>query len=168
MNKKATIITGFFIFLLMLSQPLFAQSNGSELGLQVLLPVHIALMSLSGAGLITGALIAKYRKSKSKNWLKQHKAFQWSSAVIALLGIATAVIMVEIVTGVHLRVAHSIFAAASFALIVLAIIAAYGLLKRKTHKKELRIVHRWVGRFGILAWIVTIVLGLFTPLAGIF
>ena len=35
-----------------------------------LLPIHIAAMSLSGASILTGGLIARYRKNKSKNWLK--------------------------------------------------------------------------------------------------
>lgn len=168
MKNKAIMTLAFVVCSVILAQPLFAQGGGVELGLRELLPVHIALMSLSGAGMITGALIAKYRKGKSKNWLKQHEAFQWSSAIFALLGIVTAVIMVEVTTGMHLRVAHSIVAAVSFVFVILAIIAAYGLLKRKTHKKELRIVHHWLGRITILAWMVTIVLGLYTPMAGIF
>ena len=168
MKNKAIMTLAVVICSVVLARPLFAQGGGVELGLRELLPVHITLMSLSGAGMITGALIAKYRKSKSKNWLKQHKAFQSGSAVLALLGIVTAVIMVEVTTGMHLRVAHSIVAVVSFAFVVLAIIAGYGVLKGKKHKKELRIVHPWLGRITILAWIATILLGLFTPMAGIF
>lgn len=165
--KKAVFLllvcVGFF------SAPvlLFAE-NGVEIGLRELLPVHIALMSLAGAGMITGAIIARYFKRRTKQWVKLHKAFQWGSAVSAVLGIVAAVIMVEVTTGVHLRVAHSIVAAASFGAIILAITAGYGFLRKKTHKKELRIMHRWLGRVAITAWLVTIVLGLFTPLAGIF
>jgi len=152
-----------------LAAPVFVfADNGVEFGFSELLPIHIALMSASGVGMITGAGIAKYKKGKSKNWLNLHKTFQWSSAILAVLGIVSAVIMVEISTGIHLRVAHSIVAAVSFGGIVLAIAAAYGLLRKKNHKKELRIAHRWIGRITIVAWLATIVLGLFTPLAGIF
>ncbi len=147
---------------------LFAANNGFELGLSELLPIHIALMSLTGVSLLVGGVIAKYRKNKSKNWLKQHKIFQWSGALFGLLGIVTAVIMVEVTTGMHLNVTHSIVAAVSFGIIILAITAAYGFLKKKKHKKELRIVHRWLGRIAITAWLVTIGLGLYTPMAGIF
>ena len=46
--------------------------------------------------------------------------------------------------------------------------ARFKELLHKKYKKELRIIHRWSGRITILAWIATIILGLFTPLAGIF
>jgi preprotein translocase subunit YajC len=154
---------GFFV-----APVLLFADNSVEIGLRELLPVHIVLMSLAGAGMITGAIIARYFKRRTKKWVKLHKAFQWGSAVCAVLGIVAAVIMVEVTTGIHLRVAHSIVAVASFGAIVLAITAGYGFLRRKTHKKELRIMHRWLGRVAILAWLVTITLGLFTPLAGIF
>jgi preprotein translocase subunit YajC len=161
----------FFVFLCVvffITPVLLFADNGVEIGLRELLPVHIVLMSLAGAGMITGAIIARYFKRKAKKWVKLHKGFQWGSAVSAVLGIVAAVIMVEVTTGVHLRVAHSIVAVVSFGAIMLAITAGYGFLRRKTHKKELRIMHRWLGRVAILAWLVTIALGLFTPLAGIF
>ena len=154
-----------FIALLLTAIPLFAQSDGFSLGWSELLPIHIAAMSTSGASMIFGMLIARYRKGKSKNWLKQHKAFQWSGAILGAIGITTAIIMVEVTFGTHLNVPHSIIAVVSFVFIVLAIIAAYGFLKRKKHKKELRIVHRWIGRTAIVAWLVTILFGLFV--AGI-
>jgi uncharacterized membrane protein YozB (DUF420 family) len=147
---------------------IFAADGDFEFGFSQLLPIHIAAMSLSGASILTGGLIARYRKNKSKNWLKQHKAFQWSGAVLGLLGIATAVTMVEVSTEMHLNVTHSIVAVISFSFIVLAIIAAYVFLKKKKHKKEFRITHRWLGRITIVAWLITIAFGLFTPLAGIF
>jgi uncharacterized membrane protein YfcA len=110
-------------------------------------------------------LIARYRKGKSKNWLRQHKAFQWSSAILGLVGIVTSFTMVEVTIGTHLNAPHSVIALVSFLVIILAIVAAYAFLKRKKHKKELRIIHRWIGRTGILAWLVTILFGLFA--AGI-
>jgi len=76
--------------------------------------------------------------------------------------------MVEKSTGEHIAVAHSIIATATFGAIILTIIVAYGFLKMQKHKKEMRVMHRWLGRITITAWIVTIVLGLLTPLAGIF
>ena len=150
---------------LLATAPLFAQAGGFALGWQELLPVHIAAMSLSGASMITGMLIARYRKGKSKNWLRQHKAFQWSSAILGLVGIVTSFTMVEVTFGTHLNAPHSVIALASFLVIILAITAAYAFLKRKKHKKELRVIHRWIGRAGILAWLVTILFGLFA--AGI-
>jgi hypothetical protein len=147
---------------------LFAADSTFEFGFSQLLPIHIAAMSLSGASILTGGIIARYRKNKSRNWLKQHKAFQWSGAGLGLLGIASAVTMVQVSTKMHFNVTHSIVAVSSFAFIILAIIAAYGFLKKKKHRKELRIVHRWLGRITIVAWLVTIALGLLTPLAGIF
>ncbi len=140
--------------------PLFAQSEESSIGWDQLLPVHIAAMSLAAASMITGMLIARFRKRKSKNWLRQHKLFQWSSAILGFIGIVTSFTMVEVTFGTHLNAPHSIIALVSLAMIVLAIIVAYAFLKRKKHKKELRMMHRWIGRAAILAWLVTIFFGL--------
>ncbi len=165
--KKVTFFAIGLIVFFAAAVPLFAQ-DGREIGLRELLPVHIALMSLAGAGMLGASLLARYGKGNVKHWFQWHKRIQWGSAVSATLGVIVAVIMVEITTGIHLRVAHSIVAVVSFGLMVLAIIAAYGFLRRRHHKKELRIMHRRLGRIAVLTWLVVIVLGLFTPLAGIF
>ena len=154
-----------FLFLAAVGSPLFAQSDGFTLGRDQLLPVHISAMSLAGACMIVGAYIARYRKKKSKNWLKQHKAFQWTSAVFAALGITTGIVMVQVTMGIHLRVPHSIIALVSFILIVSAIAAAYSFLKGKKYKRQKRMIHRWIGRVTIIAWLTTILFGLFA--AGI-
>lgn len=146
-------------------QPVSAQSDGFPLGWQELLPVHISAMALAGMSLIIGGLIARYRKGKSKKWLRQHKTFQWSGTIFAVIGVATSIVMVEVTFGTHLNAPHSIIALVSLCLILLAIVVAYGFLKRKKHKKELRVMHRWIGRFTILAWLVTILFGFFA--AGI-
>ena len=166
MNENHRIRAFFaFLFLAALVSPLFAQSDGFTLGWDQLLPVHISAMSMAGACMIVGAYIARYRKKKTKNWLKQHKTFQWTSAVLAAIGITTGIIMVQVTIGIHLRVPHSIIALASFILIVSAITVAYGFLKGKKYKKQKRILHRWVGRVTIIAWLTTILFGLFA--AGI-
>ena len=166
MNDNHRIRPLFAFFLLAaVGSPLFAQTNGFALGWDQLLPVHISAMALAGAGMIVGAYIARYRKKKAKKWLKQHKTFQWTSAVLATFGITTGIVMVQVTTGIHLRVPHSIIALVSFILIVSAIAVAYSFLKGKKHKKQKRILHRWVGRATIVAWLTTIVFGLFA--AGI-
>ncbi|MBT3273681.1 MAG: hypothetical protein HN368_11030 [Spirochaetales bacterium] len=164
-NRRQAFLILMPMFLLVFVFPVAAQSDGFPLGWQELLPIHITAMSLSGAGILVGMLIARYRKGKSKNWMKQHKIIQLCSAGLALLGIATAVTMVEVTYGTHLNVTHSIVALVSFVSIVLAIVVAYGFLKRKNHKKELRTLHRWIGRLAILGWLTTIAFGLFA--AGI-
>ena len=68
--------------------------------------------------------------------------------------------MVQNYTQKHFRVAHSFIALASLLLIVCAVVLAYGFLKRKNHKKELRIMHRWIGRFTILSFLTTVVFGI--------
>jgi len=167
--KKASILALSYLASSAAFAPaVFAAGNGIGLGLQELLPVHIALMSLSGAALIVGSLLAKYGKGKIAQWLKWHKTLQVSAGFLGLLGIVAAIIMVEDATGAHLRVAHSIVAVVSLGLIVLSITVAFGFLKGKKYKKELRVAHRWLGRITTTAWIATILLGLFTPLAGIF
>lgn len=142
------------------TSPLFAAGIGTW-GRTELLPVHIVTMSLSTAGMIVGWYIARFLRTRNKQWLKLHRGFQWSSAILAVLGIVTGVVMVENTTGIHLRVTHAIIALVSLVLIVGAISAAYLFLKGKKAKKQLRLVHRWTGRFAILAFLVTIFFGLF-------
>jgi hypothetical protein len=169
--RKYRVTICVFVFLLatgVFAPPLFAANDGFPLEFNQLLPIHIAAMSVSGASILTGGIIARYRKGKSKNWLKQHKTFQWSGAVLGLLGIVTAIIMVEVSTQRHVAVAHSIAATATFGAIILTIIVAYGFLRLKKNKKQLLLLHRWFGRVTITAWLAVIILGLFTPLAGIF
>lgn len=158
-NSKILLAIGFLFIILPVS--VFAQSSGGfELGRETLLPIHIPLMSIAFASMSTGAFIARYRKQKTKNWLKLHKTFQWTSAIAGVLGIITGFVMVQNYTQKHFRVAHSFIALASLLLIVCAVVLAYGFLKRKNHKKELRIMHRWIGRFTILSFLTTVVFGI--------
>lgn len=152
--------------LCILGSPLFGQGDGFSLGWDQLLPIHIVAMSLAGTGMIIGMYIARYRKKKTRTWMKQHKTVQWISSTIAAFGIATGVVMVQVTTGIHLRVPHTIIALISFILVVSAIAVAYGFLKGKKNKKQKRILHRWIGRMTIISWLVTILLGLFA--AGVF
>lgn len=148
------------VLLLLVSASAYAARLG-DLGRTELLPVHIVAMSVSTGCMMIGWFIARYLKKKSRRWLKLHRGFQWAAAVLAVFGIATGVVMVENTTGMHFRVTHSIVAFASLALIAVSIIVAYLFLKGKKAKKQLRTTHRWIGRIAILAFLVTIFLGLF-------
>ena len=151
---------------LIAAQPVHAQGGGIELGREQLLPVHIVAMSLAAALMSVGGIIARYYKKKTKNWLKLHKTFQWSAAILGVLGIVGGFVMVEVSTGMHFRVGHAVVALVSLILIALAVIVAYGFLKGTKHKKETRIMHRWIGRLTIVSFLTTIVFGLFA--AGVF
>jgi uncharacterized membrane protein YozB (DUF420 family) len=68
--------------------------------------------------------------------------------------------MAEVTFGTHLNAPHSIVAVVSLSLVTLAIVAGYGFIKLKRNKKELRVMHRWIGRSAITLWLLTILLGL--------
>lgn len=166
MNRKAIFAPAFFAVSFGLSQPLFAAVSKPDPALRKLLPVHVVLMSVSASLLVAGAVVARIGKGNITHWFQRHKALEWSGGVLGLAGIIVAVIMVQAAGRVHFRVPHSIFATVSFMFLVVSIITAYGFLKGKHYKKRLRVVHRWLGRLTVLAWVLTILLGLLTLLTG--
>lgn len=165
-NLKLISLSAFLLFSFLVIVPVYSQDSGKiQIGRDQLLPVHIAALSTAFVLMAIGGTIARYMKKKAKNWLKLHKRFQWTAAIVGLFGITSGIVMVQVTHGIHLRVAHTVVALVSALLIILAIVVAYGFLKGKKYKNQTRIIHRWTGRFTILSFLTTIILGLFT--AGI-
>jgi hypothetical protein len=133
----------------------------SGLPLTVILPIHYSSMSLAFAIMAFIGYIARYEKGK-RWWLKTHRALGVAAASIGVFGIGTAVYMVSITTGMHIRVVHSYFGLLSAAVLITSPILGFGFLKGKKERKLLyRKLHRWIGRIALLMILATIVLGLF-------
>jgi hypothetical protein len=138
-----------------------ARKIRSGLPVSVILPIHLSLMSLAFAIMAFIGYIGHFEKGK-RWWLKTHKALGLAAAIIGVFGIGTAVYMVSITTGMHLRVVHSYFGLLSAAIFIASPILGYSFLKGKKERKLLfRRLHRWIGRTALLMMLATIVLGLF-------
>lgn len=128
------------------------------------LPLHIFLMSLSFAGMTIGALIARYYK-KSKLWLKIHRPLGAISSLTGAVGVITAGIMVQISSGTHLRVPHAIAGLIVILLCLAMPVLGFAIFKSKVNKKEIKTIHRVLGRVTITSMALVILSGLLT--AGI-
>ena len=145
--------------------PVFAVSSGFAsgpltLGYTELWPVHLALMSLSFVLLLAGMTVSLFFKKK-RWWLKVHRRLQWIGGMSGIAGLATAVYMVSVSTGVHFRLLHSIAGLVGIVLIVTSLILGLAIFKVKTQKKKgFRTVHRWTGRIVLALIAAVIVMGL--------
>jgi hypothetical protein len=122
---------------------------------------HIAAMGLSFSVMAAGMLIARFLK-KRKWWLKVHRAFGITGAVLGSFGLGIAVYMTAVKSGIHLRVVHSWFGIFALLLIFLSPFFGKAVLKAKKERKPFfRHTHRWAGRSALLVMLAAIVLGLF-------
>jgi len=155
------------VFLLLPLYSVFADnaSGTPGLGYTELWPVHAVLMSLSFALLLAGTIISG--GFKKKRWrLKVHRRLQWTGGISGIAGLATAVLMVSVSTGVHFRLTHSISGLVGTVMIIAALVLGLTIFKAKTEKKKrFRTLHRWTGRIVLGLMTAVIILGLIT--AGI-
>ena len=154
-------------FLLLPLYSVFADNATSalRLGYTELWPVHAVLMSLAFALLLAGSIISGGFKKK-RWWLKAHRRLQWTGGISGIAGLATAVLMVSVSTGVHFRLPHSISGLVGTLMIFAALTLGLAIFKAKTEKKKrFRTMHRWTGRIVLGLMAAVIILGLI--IAGI-
>ncbi len=105
--------------------------------------------------------IARFMKGR-KWWLNTHKVLGVVAAILGVMGVGSAVFMVSLTTGIHIRVVHSYFGLVGAVIFIASPILGFGFLKGKRERKLLyRKTHRWFGRISLLMVIATIILGLF-------
>ena len=128
----------------------------------VLWPIHAVLMGLSFLLMFTAMSIARYQKKK-RWWYTIHKRLNLIGAGAAAIGMVIAVIMVALSHGVHIASLHAVLGVLTFILVIVTPIIGYGIRSPKvnpTYKKQVRIVHHWLGRFTLLSIALTIFFGL--------
>lgn len=122
-------------------------------------PVHAILMG-SAVLLLLIAAWAVTLGRHHKGFFRIHKTTSIAAFVLLAAGLVVAIGMVQASGGPHLRVPHGISGAVTVVLGFLTGIG--GLITTKAHanRKQLRIVHLWVGRAAIVLFLLTVLAGL--------
>jgi hypothetical protein len=111
--------------------------------------------------MVFGMLVSRYMKKK-RWWLKVHRPIGITGASLGVIGIVSAVIMVSVLSGIHLRVLHSYVGLFAILALIATPILGQSIFKVKKEKKPtFRKSHRWFGRIALLLMLITIILGLF-------
>lgn len=164
---QTLLCCSFLVFLLLsvISVSAGTASGPPQLGYSELWPVHAVLMSISFVLLLAGMIVSGFFKKK-RWWLKAHRRLQWIGGISGIAGLATAVYMVSVSTGVHFRLPHSISGLVGIVLIIANLALGLAIFKAKTEKKKrFRTMHRWTGRIVLGLMAAVIILGLI--IAGI-
>ena len=128
----------------------------------VLWPIHAVLMGIAFVLMFTAMGIARYQKKK-RWWYTLHKRLNLIGAVAAVIAMVIAVIMVSLSHGVHIASLHALLGLLTFILVIATPIIGFGIRSQKVKpkfKKQVRIVHHWLGRITLLSMAVTIFFGL--------
>jgi hypothetical protein len=136
------------------------QAPAQERSIPLLWPYHAALM---GIGILLSAMtiwLVLFGR-KRKGWLVRHRSIGLAGGVALLLGLALGIVMVQLSTGIHLRVVHTWvgLAALLFTLAVLLLGIRWFQLRQPAQKKPLRPWHLWLARVDALFLVATVVLG---------
>jgi hypothetical protein len=132
--------------------------QGSERTVPVLWPFHAGLM-LVGFGLTGYGMALVMRKKKPRGFLQIHKRFAMAGGIALLLGLAMAVTMVSLTTGIHLRVLHAFLGVGALVLTATALVLGFAFLKSRKNKKTIRPLHLWLARLDCILLIGVIAVG---------
>ena len=88
-----------------------------------------------------------------------------AGGIVLLLGLAMAVAMVSITTGIHLRVMHAIGGVMAFVLTATVLVLGFAFLKSRKNKKKIRPLHLWLARLDCILLIGVIVVGFIQALS---
>lgn len=138
--------------------------QGSERTVPLLWPIHAGLM-LVGVGLTGYAIALLMRKKKPRGFLGIHQRFALAGGIVLLLGLAMAVAMVSITTGIHLRVLHAILGVTAFVFTATVLVLGFAFLESRKNKKKIRPLHMWLARLDCILLIGVIVVGFYQALS---
>jgi uncharacterized membrane protein len=120
--------------------------------------LHILLMAVATLGVLGGVGAAMFSRNH-KNWLKIHKAINFSSLVAAVAGITCAVLYLMTSSGKHLSGFHQWIGLAAAISGWFALFWGFNQFKAK-NKSAARTMHRLVGRVCVLLFLSAVILGL--------
>ncbi|MCX5846335.1 MAG: hypothetical protein NTW12_08265 [Deltaproteobacteria bacterium] len=124
-----------------------------------LLYFHAGFMLAGFFSMMSGATVAMFLRRK-RWWLRFHKAAGILGAVSVLFGFAAVISMITFSGGEHFGGTHTYIGAVTG--VVAFITPLLGILQFKVqgYSVEIRVMHRWSGRFVLLFAVITIISGL--------
>ena len=132
-----------------------------------ILPFHISFMVAACVAMLSGICAARFF-GKKKWWFRTHKTLNLAAVGFLVLGLLSAVIMVQSSGGPHLRVPHGILGLIT--ILVSAAIPSLGFAifkeKDKTKIPAREKTHRISGRSAAVLMTATVISGL--ALIGVF
>jgi len=130
---------------------------------EILWKIHAGLMSTSFIALLSGIIISILYKKKKWRY-KTHKTLGIYAGASGAAALLTAVIMVQLLGGVHFSSLHTIIGGVTGLLLLLTPVAGLKIRTAK-NKKRLKVIHRIMGYSTAIMMLIVILLGL--RLAGI-
>jgi uncharacterized membrane protein YozB (DUF420 family) len=130
-------------------------------------PVHAVVMTV-GLGLMLLGVAMVYSKKRERfasTWFKHHKNSMAIGVSAAGAGLMMGVYMIAVSTGVHLRLPHTWLGLVALALAFVNLGLGIAFLKTKK-KKQIKRVHRQVGRAAVAFMVLTVVSGLVVVLGS--
>ena len=119
---------------------------------------HAILMG-SGIGLlVAGMLVARLKKKKW--WMKGHRTVMLAGAALTVSGLIYGYYMIQVSTGMHMRVIHTYFGLTSILLTLSMVASGFALPRLVRAHPVIRPAHRWLGRATILFLVLSVLMGL--------
>ena len=124
-----------------------------------LLYFHAGFMLAGFFSMMSGATVAMFLRRK-RWWLRFHKAFGILGAVSVLFGLAAVVSMITFSGGEHFEGAHMYLGAVTGVFVFITPLLGTLQFKVQGYSGEIRVMHRWSGRFTLVFAVITIISGL--------
>lgn len=112
---------------------------------------HFLLM-FGGILLMLAGIVLTFIKKPKTKWFLLHKIFTASGLILTVVGIL-------LLAGLTFTFNHPIIGIVSLILCASALVIGLVFQAVKKNKKNLRVVHIWVARVGILLMIIALIIG---------
>jgi hypothetical protein len=122
-------------------------------------PVHAILMGSAVLSLLTSAWAVTLGR-RHKGSFHLHKAAAVTAFVLLAAGLVVAIGIVQASGGPHLRVPHGVFGTVTIILGFLTGVGGLITTRARSHRKQLRTIHLWVGRVAVVLFLLTVLAGL--------
>jgi hypothetical protein len=124
-----------------------------------LLYFHAGFMLAGFFSMMSGATAAMFLRRK-RWWLRFHKAAGILGAASVLFGLVAVISMITFSGGEHFGGTHTYLGAVTAIFTVVTPLLGTLQFKVQGYSGEIRVMHRWSGRFTLLFAVITIISGL--------
>ncbi len=120
---------------------------------------HAGLMGLAVCLIALTVYLAKRRRSFS-GWITMHRSAGVSAATVAILGLLSAIVMINSRGSGHFAIPHTWLGAIGIILIVATPVIGTVAVNLMEKGKHMRIIHRWFGWCTAVIVVLTLLIGI--------